>query len=221
MDEHHKIVVIKSKTFTCAHGCHRAVTHVHASVLWKIVHFSFSFEVAMAKMISNSTEPVVPKYPILWNKNASKWVVFSTFLKQTISLPPVTNGLDMASFDNETHFYFFPVEFDQTRVFLKTTCSPTDPPSDLQNVKNSPWPTHFQSVPKMGSKPTHVIRDENIQSTATTCSFLLHFLPFFSFLFFCVPFSFFSLFHFFDFHLFGLSLFVLSLSFFSEFPITL
>ena len=41
----------------------------------------------------------------------------------------------MALFDNETHFLtIFPDDVDQKRVFLKTTCSPTDPPSDLQNL---------------------------------------------------------------------------------------
>ena len=40
MDESHKIVVFKSKTFTCHRTGHRAVTHVHASELRTIVHFS-------------------------------------------------------------------------------------------------------------------------------------------------------------------------------------
>ena len=55
--------------------------------------------------------------------------------------------------------------------FLKTTCSPTDPPSDLQHVKNSPGPTLHRYVQKMGSEPTYLSRDENVQSTATTCSY--------------------------------------------------
>ena len=34
--------------------------------------------------------------------------VFSTFLKQAISKFFRSNGLDIALFDNETHFYNFP-----------------------------------------------------------------------------------------------------------------
>ena len=66
----------------------------------------------------------------------------------------------MALFGNETHFL----------QFSKTTCSPGDPPIDLQNVKNSPEPPSPRTSSKMGSKPTNLIRDENIQFTATTCT---------------------------------------------------
>ena len=76
----------------------------------------------------------------------------------------------MALFDNETHFSkFFPDDFWQKRVFLKISCSPGDPPNDLQNVKNSPEPPTSYDPKKMTSKPTNLIRDENIQFTATPC----------------------------------------------------
>ena len=44
-------------------------------------------------------------------------------------------------------------DFDQKRVFLKTTCSPTDPPNDLQNVNNSPGRTHIDMSPKWALNP--------------------------------------------------------------------
>ena len=92
-------------------------------------------------MISNSTEPVVPKYLIRCNNSSVKMSGFRHFSKTSnIFIFFVTNGLDMALFDNDTHFYYVSRNFDQKLVFLKTTCSPTDPSSDLQNVKN-PGPT--------------------------------------------------------------------------------
>ena len=45
-------------------------------------------------------------------------------------------------------FTIFPEDFEQTRVFLKTSCSPRDPPRDLQNVKNSPEPPLPHTPPK-------------------------------------------------------------------------
>ena len=50
------------------------------------------------------------------------------------------DGLDIALSDVVEHFAYFLVIVDQKRVFKKTTCSPRDAPSDLQNVKNSPEP---------------------------------------------------------------------------------
>ena len=66
-------------------------------------------------------------------------------------------------------FHYFPYDFSQKRG-LNTSCSPGDPPSDLQNVKNSPEPPSPHTTPKMTSKPTKLIRNENIQFTATPCS---------------------------------------------------
>ena len=40
---------------------------------------------------------------------------------------------------------------------------PEDPPVDLQNVKKQPSAALPICLPKMGSKPTDLIRDENIQ----------------------------------------------------------
>ena len=54
---------------------------------------------------SNTRKPVVSEYPILWNKKCVKTYCFSTFLKQAISKFVRSNGLDMALFDNETHFF--------------------------------------------------------------------------------------------------------------------
>ena len=62
------------------------------------------------------------------------------------------------------------VVFGQERVFMKTTCSPRDPPNDLSKCHEQPSAIHHRCVPKMTFKPTHLIRNENIQSTATTCS---------------------------------------------------
>ena len=54
---------------------------------------------------------------------------------------------------------------------MKTTCSPRSPPIDFQNAKNSPEPPSPRtSKKKLGSKPTNLIRNENIQFTATTCN---------------------------------------------------
>ena len=61
-------------------------------------------------------------------------MVLSTFLKQSVSNFFRSNELDIALFDNETFFTIFPDGFEQKRVFLKTSCSPGDPPSDFQNV---------------------------------------------------------------------------------------
>ena len=52
---------------------------------------------------------------------------------------------------------------------MKTICSTEDSPSDLQNVKNSPEPPTTVMSSKMIFKPTNLIRNEKIQSTATTC----------------------------------------------------
>ena len=61
---------------------------------------------------------------------------------------------------------------ESSHIFpVKTSCSPGGPPSDLQNVKNSPEPPTTVMTPKMTSKPTNSIRDENIQFTATTCRY--------------------------------------------------
>ena len=72
----------------------------------------------------------------------------------------------MVSFDVVEHFFIFLV-FCQKRAFVKTSCSPGYPPSDLQNVKNSEAPPTTVMSSNMGSKPTDLIRDDNIQSTAT------------------------------------------------------
>ena len=73
-------------------------------------------------------------------------------------------------FDNETHFLQFFPKILIKNVFFKTSCSPGGPPSDFQNVKNSPEPPTTVMTPKVTSKPTNLIRDENIQFTATPCS---------------------------------------------------
>ena len=70
MAENHKIVVIKSKTAQFRHTGHRTVTHVHASVLWTIVHFfrensTFPWIECGKKAISYSRKPVVSQYPFL------------------------------------------------------------------------------------------------------------------------------------------------------------
>ena len=76
----------------------------------------------------------------------------------------------MALFDNETHFLLFvPKILFKNVFFFETSCSPGGPPSDLQNVKNSPEPPTTVMTPKMTSKPTNLTRDENIQFTATPC----------------------------------------------------
>ena len=77
----------------------------------------------------------------------------------------------------DTCLHFFPTILIKS-VFFKTTCSPRVPPNDLQNVKNSPGPARHWYGPKMGSKPTNLIRDENIQSTATPCSFFFPSFPY-------------------------------------------
>ena len=56
--------------------------------------------------------------------------------------------------------YFLAICWSKS-VFMKTTCSPSN---DLQNVKNSPEPPTTGMSPKMGFKPTILIRDEKIQS---------------------------------------------------------
>ena len=67
-----------------------------------------------------------------------------------------SNGLDIALFDTETLFSLFPTIFDK-RVFSgRHLVRPATLP-----------PTHHRYVPKMGSKPTNVIRDEHVQPTAT------------------------------------------------------
>ena len=77
----------------------------------------------------------------------------------------------MVLFDVVGHFYNFSRSFfvKKKSAFVETSCSPGDPTNDLQNVKNSPEPPTTVLSPKMGSKPTNLIRDDNIQSTATTC----------------------------------------------------
>ena len=62
-----------------------------------------------------------------------------------------------------------PNKYGNICVFLKTCCSPGDPPSDLQNVKNNLEPSSPHTSSKMGSKQKKIIRDENVQFTATTC----------------------------------------------------
>ena len=44
MAENHRIAVIKGKTAQFHHTGHTAVTHVHASVLWKIVRFLWEID---------------------------------------------------------------------------------------------------------------------------------------------------------------------------------
>ena len=90
-------------------------------------------------------------------------MVLSTFLKHTISNFFRSNGLDIALFDNETHFFhYFPDDFEQKRVFLKTSCSLGDSPSDPGATLTS------YDQKKKTSKPTNLIRNEYIQFTATT-----------------------------------------------------
>ena len=87
---------------------------------------------------------------------------------------------------------------------MKTSCSLGDSPNDLQNVMNSLEPPSPHTTQKMTSKPTNLIRNENVQFTATTCIFL--FLSYYfsfslfiflkkkvSFLFSCISFKYVSL----------------------------
>ena len=79
----------------------------------------------------------------------------STSLNKTISIFRFSGlcGLTLSSL-------FFLVFFAQKRVFMKTTCSPTDPPIDLQNVKNWHPPPTTNMPTRKGSEPTNLIRDE-------------------------------------------------------------
>ena len=66
------------------------------------------------------------------------------------------SGLDIALSGVIEHFlreFFSQSEIKKKRVFVKTTCSPRDPPNDLQNVKNRPAPLTTDMSPRMGSKP--------------------------------------------------------------------
>ena len=102
------------------------------------------------KAISNPPEKSFQNTQFGGIKIGLKRVVLSTFLKQAISKFFRSNGLDIAFFDNETHFFLFPDGFLQKRVFMKTTYSPRGPPNDFQNVKNSPESPSPHTSSKMG-----------------------------------------------------------------------
>ena len=52
------------------------------------------------------------------------------------------------------HLYYFSQKlFGNKRVFMKTTCSPGDPPSDLQIVKKGPAPATTNMSTKWAPNP--------------------------------------------------------------------
>ena len=162
MDESHKLLVIKSKT--CIHNRvppHWTQSrHLHSRMLWKMVHFPivFFFEIAVAKkVISNSTEPAVPKY--LSNKNSVKMSGFRHFCKTNNSYFSLLMDLMWRCLTMRHIFYNFAPRFSsKTCFFLRQSARRKTLPGDLQNVKKCP--TRPLMSPKMGSKPTNLIRDE-------------------------------------------------------------
>ena len=102
-------------------------------------------------------------------KIALNRVGFKPLRKRAISIFRSV-GLDIVLFYVVKIFDTFYRSFlVKKRVFVKTSCSPRDPPNDLRNVKNSPEPPTIDEAPKMGSKPTDSIRFDSVQSGATPC----------------------------------------------------
>ena len=77
-------------------------------------------------------------------------------------------------------FHYFPTMFTKHVLFLRLPDRPETLPVTIQNVENSPASTHLIRPPKMTFKPTNLIRNENIQFTATTCRSCDHKRTFFS-----------------------------------------
>ena len=75
------------------------MTQLHTKQPWTTACFLWEIERSREldmskKAIINSTESVVPKYPIRCNKNASKCVVLSTFPKQPTPIFSCSIGLE-------------------------------------------------------------------------------------------------------------------------------
>ena len=67
------------------------------------------------------------------------------------------------------HFLLFYRSFLTKKRFFFYDNLARRPSHDLQNVKKGLAPSATTVSSQMGSKPTNLFRDENIQSTATTC----------------------------------------------------
>ena len=79
-------------------------------------------------------------------------------------------GLDIVLPDVVEKFLIFSQKFLSKNVFWRRQpARPETLPKTFQNVKNSPAPPSTDMFQKLDSKPTDLIRNENIQSTATPC----------------------------------------------------
>ena len=99
-----------------------------------------------------------------------KLSVFSTFLKQAKSKIFRFNGFDIALFDNETHFSLFSKRFLTKTRFEEDVLIIPRSSQRPSKMSRTAWRSPHLMRPKMTSKPTNLMRNENIQFTATTCT---------------------------------------------------
>ena len=120
--------------------------------------------------ISNSTEKSFQNYPIRWNKNLLETYGFKHFFEtRNIQFFFVPMDWIWRSLIQRDSFYYFSRWFLPKPCFFEVclvTWNPSYWPSKMLRTARF---SVFRMRPKMTSKPTHLIRNDNIQSGATPC----------------------------------------------------